>query len=70
MDSNHRPPRPERGALANCATPRDKKLCKGRNCFLFVKDYLLFTFFNSLIASMGLEWLNTALPATKILAPD
>ena len=41
-DSNFRPPRPERGALANCATPRSSVLAGTRTLDPLIKSQLLY----------------------------
>ena len=41
-DSNFRPPRPERGALTNCATPRDSVLAGIRTLDPLIKSQLLY----------------------------
>ena len=41
-DSNFRPPRPERGALANCATPRSGVLAGTRTLDPLIKSQLLY----------------------------
>ena len=73
-DSNFRPPRPERGALANCATPRSGVLAGIRTLDPLIKSQLLYqlsyqdiylsTISNfSLFSTPGGTWTHTPLRA-------